>query len=122
MRNLACPLATLFLLAACQAQPPVTPVKPAAKPDPILTVAGVLIKQDPDGAYFAGSYKAKAQRDELNYWIKGTVSTRDADATSYYEDEPCTKRIGVAKHDKGLKGGSFVFDDGPTLKYRLEDF
>lgn len=79
-----------------------------------------LIKQDKDGAYFAGTYKAAAKRGDLEYWMKGTVSTRDADETSYYEDAACTKRIGVAKHAKGLKSGSFTFDDGPTLKYGLE--
>lgn len=95
---------------------------PTFKLQQTFTKSEQVLKEDAQGGYWEGTYQAHVVRETLDYHLKGFVSNRAANYTAFYGDEALTQPIGTASHDLELKGGTFTFADGATIRYGLEDF
>lgn len=81
-----------------------------------------LMKHDDQGYFWELTYQSTVEKAGISLYQTGLASERQANTTSYYCDAEHQSRIGIATHATDLKSGSFVFDDGTTVSYGLEDF
>lgn len=81
-----------------------------------------LIKKDDTGYFWELTYQSVVEKSGVELFQTGIASERVANTTSYFCDAEHAARIGVATHASDFESGSFVFEDGTTIAYGLEDF
>lgn len=90
--------------------------------DQVMTSGTVMLHQVESGSWsWEGPYESIMKKRETTLFYSGMVSTIDGSWGDAYCDAALTERLGRARHNSDLSGGTFTFENGYTFDYSLRE-